>query len=157
MLAHNWYYYIYNVNQHRQVVFVYVFHTKINPFFPELGFAMSRRCIIDTTSYPVKDFVHRYKDCRRMYCEIENFHPCFVNEVHKRSSRLYRKHSFKDLNEESLFIYDNYAVFMYSCPPRNKPKLKKKLIVIAEDGGKTSPGTRGHGVLSISTTSLVPI
>ena len=110
LMCHNWYYHVHNIDEDNQVVFVYVFHTRIKPFFPRKHFLMSRRCKVDITTTTIKDSMYVFNKERKLYCDLLEMHPCFVNEVSKRCYYLYQKHSSKDKFEDALFEYDNYVI-----------------------------------------------
>lgn len=153
LMCHNWYYHVHEVDEETSVVFVYMFHTRIKPFFPEKSFVISRRCKIDLNSTFVKDSIFVYKKQRKMYCDLSEMHPSFINEVSKRSCYLYRKHCTKDPNEEALFEYDNYVIFMFARSPVGTKNYKKKIVVIEEDG-RSPRKTRRHGMVKIYATNL---
>ena len=157
-MCHNWYYHIYESYDNKKIVFVYIFHTRVKPFFPLIKFSISRRYKIDLTSNSIKDsarvFNKRNNIKRKLYCNLLEMHPCFINEVNKRSCYLHTKyHTPQFINEEILFEYDNYVIFMYACPLVATSGSSKKLVVIEEDG--SSPRRyRRHGLVKIYTTDL---
>lgn len=153
LMCHNWYYHVYDVDEETKAVFIYIFHTRIKPFFPEKPFVLSRRHKIDITTNLIKDSVYVFSKQRKMYCNLMEMHPCFINEISKRSTYLYFKHCTKDKHEDVLFEYDNYVIFMYACLPLNKLEQEKKLIVLEEDG-RSFKRTRRHGMIKIYTTNL---
>lgn len=151
LFCHNWYYYVYEVDDDTRVTFIYLFHTRIKPFFPEKSFVISRRYKIDITTSYVKDTIKVFNKNRIMYCNLMEMHPCFINEISKRSAYLYHKHATKDKYEDTLFEYDNYVIFMYACSSLSDQK--KKLIILEEDG-RSFKKTRRHGMIKVYTTNL---
>lgn len=171
LLAYNWFYFVYEIPYYpQQVVFVYVFHIRVDPFFPDADFYITRRCKIDITSVPIKDSLHLITNSKRpqekqelpMYRDFNSLYFCFQAEIWKRSHYLYEKHARQTIEEDTLFLYDSYAIFMYTCPKHSSPnfirdpvvkKSPRKLIVV-EESSKPVPKTRGHGIIKIYPTNL---
>ena len=78
-------------------------------------------------------------------------HPNFLNEVFVRCEFLYDNHWDEYVDRDMLFNYDNYVIFAYACPPQNKPKSPRDLIVIEEDG-KSPWKYRKQSVIKIYRT-----